>query len=58
MEIDVPPPSEPAAANATYSIWSVPVNLEQEFNFFAIGAEVDGVGKLLGPHQPAFFSSC
>ncbi|KAJ7877784.1 heme peroxidase [Mycena leptocephala] len=58
VEIDVPPPSEPAAANATYSIWSVPVNLEQEFNFFTIGAEVDGVGKLLGPHQPAFFSSC
>ncbi|KAJ7877785.1 heme peroxidase [Mycena leptocephala] len=58
VEIDVPPPSEPAAANATYSIWSVPVNSDRQFNFYTIGAEVDGVGKLLGPHQPAFFSPC
>ncbi|KAJ7910402.1 heme peroxidase [Mycena leptocephala] len=58
VEIDVPRPSEPAAANATYTIWSVPVNSDQPYNMFTVGAEIDGVGKLLGPHLPFAFFPC
>jgi hypothetical protein len=58
VEINVPRPSEPAAANATYSIWSVAVNSDHQYHFFTVGAEVDGVGTLLGPHLPFFFASC
>ncbi|KAJ7815321.1 putative L-ascorbate oxidase [Mycena olivaceomarginata] len=58
VEINVPRPSEPAAANATYSIWSVAVNSDHQYHFFSVGAEVDGVGTLLGPHLPFFFASC
>ncbi|KAJ7901273.1 hypothetical protein B0H13DRAFT_2336260 [Mycena leptocephala] len=58
VEIDVPRPSDPAAANTTYTIWSVPVNSDQPYNMFTIGAEVDWVGKLLGPHLPFAFFRC
>ncbi|KAJ7876687.1 putative L-ascorbate oxidase [Mycena olivaceomarginata] len=58
VEINVPRPSEPAAANATYSIWSVAVNSDHQYHFFTVGAEVNGVGTLLGPHLPFFFASC
>jgi hypothetical protein len=29
VELDIPHPSEPAAANATHSIWSLPVNSDE-----------------------------
>ncbi|KAF7354219.1 Peroxidase [Mycena venus] len=58
VEIEVPRPSEAATANATYSIWSVQLNSDQQFNFYTVGAELDGGGKLLGPHQFFDFAPC
>jgi hypothetical protein len=58
VELDVPRHSEPVAANATYSIWSLPVTSDPQYSFHTVGAEVDGGGKLLGPHQFFGFNFC
>ncbi|KAJ7916122.1 hypothetical protein B0H13DRAFT_374179 [Mycena leptocephala] len=42
VEIDVPRPSEAAAATAAYTIWSVPVDQNRTFGFYSIEADVDG----------------
>lgn len=41
VEIDVPRPTKPVAANAAYSIWSI--NLSNTFDTYTIGAEIDGM---------------
>ncbi|KAJ6533529.1 hypothetical protein B0H19DRAFT_1272177 [Mycena capillaripes] len=44
VEVDVPPPANPVAVNADYSIWSIDMT---DGNFYNIEAEVDG-RKLIG----------
>ncbi|KAF7341316.1 Peroxidase [Mycena venus] len=43
VEIDAVPPSEPVAANVSYSIWRVGLNANQTFDLFTVGAEFNGV---------------
>jgi hypothetical protein len=41
VETDIPPPTQPVAANAAYSLWSIVSS--DAFGQYTIGAEIDGV---------------
>jgi hypothetical protein len=41
VEIDIPRPAQPVAANPAYSLWSL--NFTDSVDVFYIGAEIDGV---------------
>ncbi|KAJ7239707.1 heme peroxidase [Mycena rebaudengoi] len=62
LEIEVPPPTQGAAASANgteYSIWSVQIKGNQTSSMYTVGAEVDGVkGTRNGPQSIFFFSQC
>ncbi|KAJ7791124.1 hypothetical protein B0H14DRAFT_2625374 [Mycena olivaceomarginata] len=50
--IDMEPPSQPLAANASYLMWNLELNTTQRFTSFTIGAEINGVkGTRNGPYS-------
>ncbi|KAJ7806389.1 hypothetical protein B0H14DRAFT_2610455 [Mycena olivaceomarginata] len=50
--IDMEPPSQPLAANASYLMWNLELNTTQRFTSFNIGAEINGVkGTRNGPYS-------
>ncbi|KAJ6464906.1 hypothetical protein C8R45DRAFT_939751 [Mycena sanguinolenta] len=56
-EIDIVPPSEPVAANAAYSLWSI--NTTAATTFYGIGAEIDGVKySTTDTHAMILFPPC
>ncbi|KAF7330709.1 Peroxidase [Mycena sanguinolenta] len=56
-EIDIMPPSEPVAANAAYSLWSI--NITEETTSYGIGAEIDGVKySMTDMHVMVLFPPC
>ncbi|KAJ6574935.1 heme peroxidase [Mycena capillaripes] len=54
-ETDIPPPPEPVAGNAIYSIWSL--NLTNNL-YTSLGAEIDGVKISTFANLPTIFRSC
>ncbi|KAF7337433.1 Peroxidase [Mycena sanguinolenta] len=56
-EIDIVPPSEPIAANAAYSLWSI--NITEATTSYGIGAEIDGVKySTTDTHVMVLFPPC
>ncbi|KAJ6482918.1 heme peroxidase [Mycena vitilis] len=59
VEIEVPQPSEPVAADAMYSIWGIEVNTTEIFLFYTISADIEGDMTVDSPHlQPFSLPPC